>query len=131
MFSSVRPEGTSNIRTLTPDKLLAFVVFYVYRSIMKIVKSWNDPIEMFFSIHTFFLWTYIWSCVELFNAIEHETALVGIIIAMDTRPPEKLVMVTNFQHCTWLRPTSCTKICEYQSHQVPWKRCTVGQFSLI
>ena len=41
---------------------------------------------------TFFLWPYIWSHMVLFSKIQHKKALVNTIIAMDTRPPEKLVM---------------------------------------
>ena len=36
---------------------------------------------------------HIWSHVELFIDIEHKMAQVSIIIAMGTRPPEKLVMI--------------------------------------
>ena len=36
---------------------------------------------------------HIWSRLELFNEIEHKMALISIIITMDTRPPEKLVMI--------------------------------------
>ena len=39
---------------------------------------------------------HIWSCVELFGDIEHKIALVSIIIAMETQPPEKLVVIKNF-----------------------------------
>ena len=35
----------------------------------------------------------IWSCVELFSEIEHKMALASIIITMETRPPEKLVII--------------------------------------
>ena len=33
-----------------------------------------------------------WFYVELFSETEHKMALISIIIAMDTRPSEKLVM---------------------------------------
>ena len=36
---------------------------------------------------------HIWSCVDLFSEIEHKTALVSIIITMDTQHLEKLVIV--------------------------------------
>ena len=42
------------------------------------------------------------------------------------------LIVTDFQQCAWLRPTSCWKICEYQSHpQVYWKKSNVAGLSLI
>ena len=40
--------------------------------------------------------------------------------------------INRFQKCKWLRPTSCWKICEYQSHhQVYWKNSNVVLLSLI
>ena len=39
---------------------------------------------------------HIWSRAELFNKIYHKMALVSIVIAMEKRPPEKLVMIVKF-----------------------------------
>ena len=36
----------------------------------------------------------MWSHMELFSEISHNVALVTVTIAMETRPPEKLVMVS-------------------------------------
>ena len=33
-----------------------------------------------------------------------------------SRIPEDGTDIHRFQRCTWLRPSSCCKICEYQSH---------------
>ena len=42
------------------------------------------------------------------------------------------LIFTDFQQSTWCRPTSCWKICEYQSHpQVYWESSNLGQITLI
>ena len=43
---------------------------------------------MYCSWHTFFLRPYMWSCLELFSAIEHKLAQINIIITMNTQPQE-------------------------------------------
>ena len=52
---------------------------------------------------------HIWSCVELFSEIEHKMALVSIIITMDTRPPEKLVMPCSDKNAIHLSLRLCVK----------------------
>ena len=43
---------------------------------------------------------------------EGELSYVGIFPVYLGMP----LIFTDFQQCTWLKPTFCWKICEYQSH---------------
>ena len=76
----------------TAYTLLAFVVISRVEKHNESYEVWNDRMEMFCSRHTIFVTIFglVWR--ELFSEIEHKMALVSIIISMNTRPPEKLVM---------------------------------------
>ena len=82
---------------------------------------------------------HIWSRVEFFSKIEHKKALVSIIIAMDTRSPEKLVMITKGMNrpsgsssgsvaasgAAWYDSIDlyCTEHTERQQQRHPKQRC--------
>ena len=66
--------------------------------------------------------------LNIYISYQGEPSYVGKFL-VDLGMP---LIFTDFQQCTWLRPTSCWKICVYQSHPlVYWKNSNVARFSLM